>query len=91
MIGEIVSHYKILEELGSGGMGAVYKAEDTRLKRTVALKFLSPDCSVNTEENPRFIREAQASAALREHPNRVAGAGRNPGSCSWGADDARHG
>jgi serine/threonine protein kinase len=68
MIGEIVSHYKILEELGSGGMAVVYKAEDTRLKRTVALKFLSPDCSVNTEENPRFIREAQASAAL-DHPN----------------------
>lgn len=68
MIGKQVSHYKILEEIGQGGMGVVYKAEDTNLKRTVALKFLSPQALGSEEDKQRFLREAQAAAAL-DHPN----------------------
>jgi len=68
MIGKIISHYNILEKLGQGGMGVVYKAEDTKLKRTVALKFLPLHIMAGEEEKSRFEHEAQAAAAL-DHPN----------------------
>jgi len=68
MIGKIVSHYKIFEKVGEGGMGVVYKAEDTKLKRMVALKFLPPGLDSHEPERARFLQEAQAVAALN-HPN----------------------
>ena len=68
MTGETVSHYEIREKLGEGGMGAVYKAEDVRLKRTVALKFLPQRLALTEEDRERFVREAQAAASL-DHPN----------------------
>jgi len=68
MIGETILHYKILEKLGEGGMGVVYKAEDTKLKREVAIKFLPHHISVNEDERKRFEIEAQAAASLN-HPN----------------------
>ncbi len=68
MIGRNISHYKILEKLGEGGMGVVYKAQDTKLKRTVALKFLTPQVWGSEEEKVRLVNEAQAAAAL-DHPS----------------------
>jgi TolB-like protein/tetratricopeptide (TPR) repeat protein/predicted Ser/Thr protein kinase len=68
MIGKTISHYRIIEKLGKGGMGVVYKAEDTKLRRFVALKFLPPHALGNDEEKARLLREAQAAAALT-HPS----------------------
>src|SRR5437667_4250884 len=68
MVGKTISHYRILEKLAEGGMVVVYKAEDTKLKRFVALKFLPREMTIDAEARKPFVHEAQAASAL-DHPN----------------------
>src|SRR6202021_1798830 len=68
MLGKKILHYQLIDKIGAGGMGEIYKAQDTRLNRLVAVKILSPGMSTDPERKRRFFQEAQAASALN-HPN----------------------
>src|SRR6266550_1071184 len=68
LVGRTLGHYRILEKVGQGGMGVVYRGQDTRLNREVALKLVHPDLLADPDSRRRFLREAQAASALT-HPN----------------------
>ena len=73
MIGKTISHFSILDKLGEGGMGVVYKARDTNLDRIVAIKVLPPDKVANPERKQRFVREAEGVAESSQHYHRPRG------------------
>jgi len=79
MVGQTLAHYKILEKIGSGGMGDVYLAEDTKLERKVALKVLPAELAESDERRARFARKAKAIAALKHPQHRDGAFGRRKG------------
>ena len=91
MIGKTISHYQILEKLGEGGMGVVYRAQDTTLDRFVALKFLPSQLAASDEDKARFVQEAKAAASL-SHPNvcTIFGVGEHEGPASAGTPAGKH-
>ncbi len=71
MVGKTISHYKILEKLGEGGMGVVYKGQDTKLKRPVALKFLSQQLTTDEDAVKRFMNEAQTASGMNPRQRNI--------------------